>query len=112
MTQVVQSVQASHQRVVYTVALTGGGLQVLEEGGLLGGTCRLQEVQGKERGSRETVRCVVLHLERGVVYLQEGAGEKVWPVACDLASMLAAQVQCSQGAGLYSLVKGPIFGTV
>ena len=80
------SVKSCHQRVLYSLSVGGGGVQVLAGGPGLGQVGLLllllllmqvlssfEELQTKEKGNRGSVRCRVLHLERkgeGILYLQ------------------------------------------
>ena len=92
-----QGGDGQQQRIIYSLGISGGGLEILQQGKEPEITCpSLYQASGLAPGSRVNVGCNVLHLEKegeaGTLYLQELAGGRSLLVPCDLSSMLVAQV--------------------
>ena len=92
-----QGGDVQQQRIIYSLGISGGGLEILQQGKKPEITCpSLHQASGLAPGSRVNVGCNVLHLEKegevGTLYLQEPAGGRSLLVPCDLSSMLVAQV--------------------
>ena len=92
-----QGGDVQQQRIIYSLGMSGGGLEILQQGKEPEITCpSLHQASGLAPGSRVNVGCNVLHLEKegeaGTLYLQELEGGRSLLVPCDLSSMLVAQV--------------------
>jgi len=97
-----QGGDVQQQRIIYSLGISGGGLEILQQGKVPEIICpSLHQASGLAPGSRVNVGCNVLHLEKagedGTLYLQEPAGGRSLLVPCDLSSMLVAQVHKHTG---------------